>query len=166
MDHVRGSRGAISVNEQLILDVIRPAMEALGLSVWGLEIENPGRRKILRLYVEKAGGVSVGECAKASRHAGLALEVEDAVPGSYILEVSSPGFERRFFHLEQMQPYLGRDIRVQLDEAVEGRKNFKGELTAVTGDRFTLLVDEQAVEFPWGDVKRARLVHDFEQKAG
>ncbi|MDK2956742.1 MAG: ribosome maturation factor RimP [Desulfovibrionales bacterium] len=153
------------MNEQLILDVLRPAVEALGLSVWGLEIENPGRRKVLRLYVEKPGGVSVGECAKASRHAGLALEVEDAVPGSYILEVSSPGFERRFFHLEQMQPYVGRDVRVQLEEPLEGRKNFKGELSVVADDRFTLLVDEEAVELHWRDVKRARLVHDFEQKA-
>ncbi len=152
------------MDETLILDTIRPAVEALGLELWGLEIETPGRRKILRLFVDKPGGVSVGECAKASRHASLALEVEDAVPGAYTLEVSSPGFERRFFELDQMRPYAGRRVRVQLHDAVEGRKNFQGELETVAADSLKLFTGEdESYELNWRDVKRARLIHDFDQ---
>jgi ribosome maturation factor RimP len=150
------------LDEDLIQDAIRPAVEAVGLDLWGLEIESPGRRKILRLYVDKPGGASVGDCAEASRQAGAALEVEDVVPGPYTLEVSTPGLERRFFSLEQMAPYAGREVKVQLKEPLEGRKNFRGLLQTVAGGSFTLVVDQEPVELEWPNVKRARLVHDFD----
>lgn len=114
-----------------------------------------------------AQGVSIAQCARVSRQVGLALDVEDIVPGAYVLEVSSPGLSRPFFRLEQMRAYVGQEVEVTLYEprleAFPGRKSFKGALLQVTEDGFALDVvdgphgERAEAAFSWDDVKKTRL---------
>lgn len=122
-----------------------------------------------------AQGVSVDECASFSRLFGLALDVEDIMPGAYVLEVSSPGFERLFFTASQLAGAVGRLVDISFFEAPpgrEGRKKFRGLLAAgplpekdIPDDaRFALrLENEESVSgedlvFAFSDVKKARQV--------
>jgi len=106
-------------------------------------------------------GVTIATCAQVSRHLGTVLEAEDAVPGAYVLEVSSPGLERRFFYPEQLPAYLGRMVDVRLHQAQGTRRHFRG-LLAESGPDF-LVVDESGVltRILWAHVKTAHLVHEF-----
>jgi ribosome maturation factor RimP len=136
---------------------------------------------VARLYIERAAGAEdagpndagIDECAHASRLIGLAMEVEDFIPSAYVLEVSTPGLERRFFKPVQLAAAQGRQVEITLAEAVDqsGRKKYTGLLAgariAENGDwLFDLDVDEPAADesaglaFPWSKVKKARQLYD------
>jgi len=146
---------------ECILDLARPLAESLGISVWGLELASAGRRALVRLFIEAENGANVDQCAEMSRGLGAALEVEDVMSGAYVLEVSSPGLERRFFDPGQLPPYMGRILDVSLLEPLDGRKNFRGRLAQARPDGLVLDVDGVAFDFSWDRVKKARLVHEF-----
>ena len=177
--------------------VAQPLAESMGLSIWGAEFV-PGGRAVLRFFVEKSKGirqlsqnspvcecveqiesVSVNECAEFSRLLGLALDAEGNFNFTWVLEVSSPGFERLFFSLEQLNGFIGQTISVTVndtpldwkDTGVQSkqRKKFVGTLLQVNDGKFTLsipkaqrLPDEpEVVSIDWNSVRRAHLVHDF-----
>ena len=171
-----------------------PLAAHLGLVIWGIEIGG-GSRTVLRVFVETpaeipaatsgglsvngtddaeqdARGVDVEHCAELSRGLGLALDVDDLFSGAWTLEVSSPGFERPFFHAGQLPPYVGREIEVTLAAPLAdwpGRKKFRGVLTAAGGDQASLRLDAtqrrpqepESVDVPWSYVRKAHLVHVF-----
>ena len=187
-----------------VLALAEPAVEAEGLSVWGLEILESGRMAI-RLFVdmpEPAGqndgqegdsdlaldeagdgalaqiSATVDQCERISRQLALALDMEDLVDRAYTLEVSSPGFNRIFFSLDQMRPYVGDMVEARMHEAwaPEGqtpRRVWKGLLEAVDGESFTLAParidgegqavreDAPAAAIPFGRVRRASRIHIF-----
>jgi ribosome maturation factor RimP len=163
-----------------------PLAAVLGIAVWGIEIAG-GVRPVARLYVEApspvpedrneavlgGAGVDIEQCAELSRRLGLALEVDDLFPGAWTLEVSSPGFARPFFQVSQLPPYVGREIELTLAAPLAGwpgRKNFRGVLCAVDGEQATLRLDASRrlpddpdlVDVPWNCVRKAHLVHIFE----
>ncbi len=157
-------------SENLRLDlesVIAPLVVSQGLELWGIEYV-AGKRSILRIYVEaprqlREEGVSVtiDQCAKVSRDVGLALDVEDIVPGAYVLEVSSPGMQRPFFSTEQMTEYLGQIVSLSMRQPLGGRhgqrKNVKGVLLEILGGEVVLDLDGEKLRVFWDDVKKARL---------
>ncbi|WP_446424324.1 hypothetical protein [Mailhella sp.] len=174
-----------------VREAAEPVAASFGLAVWGIELVSGGR-PTCRIYVDAAPealaaaaedsngedgvfeGVSIDQCADISRLVGLALEVDDVFADAWVLEVSSPGFERMFFEPAQLSPYIGRDIDVALLDPhpeIAGRRKFKGPLKAVDGDRFTvevlLSVSEGEKPAPtdvvirWDMVKKARLIHIF-----
>lgn len=124
---------------------------------------------------EETAGVTVDQCAELSRLLGLSLDVEDMFTSGWTLEVSSPGLERPFFHLEQLRAYLGRELEVALSAPLESwpnRKKFHGVLSRITDSVFTLdlplapaarrTADEPAsADIPWSAVRKAVLVHNF-----
>lgn len=110
---------------------------------------------------ETPPGVTIATCAQVSRHLGTVLEAEDAVPGAYVLEISSPGLERRFFAPKQLAAYLGRTVDVRLHQPQDTRRHLRGVL-AEAGPDF-LVVDEAGLRTRvlWAHVKTAHLVHEF-----
>jgi ribosome maturation factor RimP len=138
--------------------LVEPIARDMGLTLWGVEYSAVGKRRLIRIYIDNERGVGVDQCAELSRHVGVVLEVEDVIPGSYVLEVSSPGLERPFFEPTQLEQYVGREVSIQLVEPVQERKNWRGELRTVQGQAIRLLVDGQDVEFQWDQIRKARLV--------
>ncbi len=178
--------------------IAEPVVVSMDLCLWGIELI-PGTRPLVRIYVdapleEKASctvektpspdtdanlentvsiaSATVEQCARISRMVGLAMEVDDIFSTAYILEVSSPGFSRPFFQLQQMTPYVGDTIEVSLmdflpdcPEAFKGRKKFRGELVHVAQEDFTMRVDAGAqmheICLPFSEVRKASRVHIF-----
>ena len=147
--------------EETLTELIRPEVEGLGCTLWGLSSPNKGSKRIIRIYIEGEGGATIDKCAQVSRQVGLMLEVEDIIPGAFILEVSSPGLERRFFSTEQMNDYMGKKMTAKAYEAIDGQRKFTGELKSTKKDAFTLTVDGEDVTLHWTDLKEVRLVHEF-----
>lgn len=163
---------------QRLADIIAPAVATLDVAFWGVEIASAGSRMLLRVYIEapaadaaqnptdadaEAGpaGVTVDRCARVSRHLGALFDAEDLIPGAYVLEVSSPGLERRFFSPEQMAAYLGRQVDVRLNIPQDGRRHLRGALSAVEGDTIAVAEDAGTVRVRWELIKGAHLVHEF-----
>ena len=145
-----------------LTDMIRPAVEALDFELWGVEFVRAGKFSTLRVYIDSPDGISVDHCADVSHQVSALLDVEDPINVEYNLEVSSPGMERPFFTAEQMQPYIGETIAVELNVAQQNKRKFKAQLVATEADQLTLVVDNETLQVSMRDVKKAHLVPTFD----
>jgi ribosome maturation factor RimP len=141
-------------------ELIEPIASSLGLSIWGIQVPASPKGGILRIYVDSEQGVTIDDCAELSRHVNVILDVEDPMPGPYTLEVSSPGLERPFFAFEQLEPYLGRLLQVQLKAPLLGSKKWKGHVLRLENEELILQTDKQEIHIPWDQVHKARLVYE------
>lgn len=171
--------------KQEILQWAEPIVRDCGLAIWGLDVVG-GPTTTVRLFVDTPGGAaldgeapasaSIEQCEEISRRLSLALEVEDLFPGHWLLEVSSPGLERKFYSLDQLRPYVGDFMEVNLQTPVaadEKRKTWRGRLGAVGEQTFniepcSLSEDGEPlpeglppVELPWNSVRRVSRIHLF-----
>ena len=90
--------------------------------------------------IDPKKGYGVEDCERVSRQSSAILDVEEAINGEYVLEVSSPGMDRPLYELAQYEQYIGENISLRLRFPYEGRRNFKGRLSAVDGDEIVLVV--------------------------
>lgn len=136
---------------------IAPAVEALGLELWGIESLRHGRRVTLRVFIDCMSGVTIDDCERVSRQVSAILDVEDPIRGEYTLEVSSPGIDRPLFTLPQFERYIGAEANVRLRVPLDGRRKFRGVIERVMADKVALLVEGGTVEMPHADIERAGL---------
>ncbi len=147
--------------EARLWDLALTSCRIMGIELWGMEFfPGPGGKKgILRIYIDSQHGVSVEQCAELSRNLSVVLDVEDIVPGSYTLEVSSPGLDRIFFNPAQMKKFVGNKVKLTLKQPRGGRKNFTADLLKIEGERVVL--DSKTPEkwsFEWSEIDKAKLV--------
>jgi ribosome maturation factor RimP len=147
---------AISTRVQ---ELILPLLEAQGVELVDLEYGRPRRgRGILRLFVDHpGGGITLEEITRISRIVGGLLDVHDVIPGSYTLEVSSPGLTRALKKPQDYQRCVGRRVRVTTRAPWEGRQVHSGILQGLEDDRVCLKEGERLTCIPLNEIARARL---------
>ena len=191
--------------EETVTRLVTPLVRAQGLDLWGVEVLPGGRTKV-RVFVDapraaqapgageagdpesafgEPGSATIDQCEEISRQLGLAMDVEDCVPEAWVLEVSSPGLDRRFFTLGQMAPYVGDLVEARLASPVtpagaDGaapRLRWRGRLMAVGAEGFTLepcalSADGEVrpeggepVRLPWAEVRRVSRIPVFQKPA-
>ena len=147
---------------EVIQKMVEPVINALGYQLWGIEYLGQGRHTLLRIFLEKEGGINIEDCAEASRQISSILDVEDPIKDEYTLEVSSPGLDRQLFRQEQYQQYPGAMIKVRLNGNLNGRRNFAGTLQEVisTQEETTIVLRVGAEDFrlPLAMIEKANLV--------
>jgi ribosome maturation factor RimP len=148
----------MATREETIRKIVEPVIAALGLQLWGVEYLGQGRHTLLRVYLDKEGGINIEDCAEASRHISSILDVEDPISSEYTLEVSSPGLDRMLFTLDQMRQYVGATIKLRLTENFEGRRNYSGVLTEILNDEIVLVAEQNRYVFPYESVEKANVV--------
>lgn len=144
--------------------MISPAIDALGLELWGCELIRHGKQTELWVYIEGPGGtaVTIDQCATASRQISAILDVEDPISSAYQLQVSSPGMDRVLFTPSQYQRYLQHKLKVQTRVLIEGQRNFTGTLQAVNDNEITMQYDQdKSVQLPFNQIDKARLIIDI-----
>ena len=146
----------MSGKEALLTQLLRPTVEDMGFSLWGVELISPGRRPTVRLYIEADAGVTVDDCARVSHQVSGVLDVEDPINGEYTLEVSSPGVDRLLFRADHYVPYVGELLDVRLRLPIEGRRRFKGTLGSTDGESIVIVVDDEPFNLPLRSIDRAR----------
>jgi ribosome maturation factor RimP len=146
-----------------VLEIASPVVEDLGLELVDVEFVQSGRWT-LRVYIDRAGGlgpVSVEDCTLVSRRLDDALEMNQTVPHRFVLEVSSPGIERRLRTAEHFARYVGSRVFVQTHEKIEGRRRVEGRLAATDGESVTIDLDEGGQwSAPILAIQKAHLVVD------
>jgi ribosome maturation factor RimP len=147
---------AQAVDKQSLIVLLEPAVAAMGFELADLDAHF-GRRGLVRLYIDRPGGVTLDDCQRVSEQIGAFLDVEDPLPGSYVLEVSSPGLDRRLRTVEHFERFKGDQARIELNDALEGRRRFTGRLAGVEGGSVLLEVDGETWRLPLNDIAVARL---------
>lgn len=157
----KSERVRTTADKQRLIELLEPAVGALGYELVDIDVRL-GRHGLLRLYIDRRsdadGGVTLADCELVSQQVGALLDVEDPLPGSYDLEVSSPGLDRRLRTPAHFERFVGRDVRVELKQARDGRKRLKGRLEGVAGGAISMDVDGTAWRVELADIAEARLV--------
>jgi ribosome maturation factor RimP len=170
----------LSNKTQSLQDLIAPAVEACEVELWGLEFLPQGKRSLVRIYIDKTvdeqaepiinedgeveqgRGIGVQDCVRVTQQVGALLDVHDPISGEYALEVSSPGWDRPFFKLEQMADYIGQQVALRLISAVDNRRKFQAKLVAVDLENELIQVEvekQQVLEIDSHNIDKANLIY-------
>ena len=145
-----------------------------GLEVVEIEFRGGGKSRMLRVFLDKPAGVTHEDCAQFSREFGTILDVEDVVPGgTYVLEVSSPGLDRKLNRAADYERFAGSKVKLMTREPVNGNRHFEGRLESFHDGRLTLDLSEarrkhrpgaaspQKLEIDLANVEKANLVPEL-----
>lgn len=145
-----------------------------GLEVVEIELRGGGKSRMLRVYLDKPAGVTHEDCAQFSREFGTILDVEDVIPGSsYVLEVSSPGLDRKLTRAADYERFAGSKVKLMTRQPVNGNRHFEGRLESFREGRLTLDLSEargkhraaagsaQKLEIELANVEKANLVPEI-----
>ncbi len=140
------------------------AAAGTGIDIVEIQLRGSGKARLLRVYIDKHGGVTHGDCELISQNLGNLLDEEDVIPGdSYTLEVSSPGVERKLSKARDFERVIGQKIRVSFREPMDGAKFCDGKLLAVADDRLDVevLPDQTVRSIPLANVQKANLKFEW-----
>jgi ribosome maturation factor RimP len=148
---------------EAILAEVEGLLEGSAFEVVDVTLGRVGNRHLVRVYLDREGGISIEDCARMSRAIGDHLEARGTVPGAYVLEVSSPGIDRPLRRAQDYRRFSGERAEVETYEKVEGRRHHVGVLSgyAEEGD-LVLLAGEggETVAIPRGAIRKAHLKRD------
>ena len=148
----------MSSRERRICDLLEPSVTGFGYELVGVELEGSGEGSILRVFIDRDAGITVGDCEKASRQIGAVLDVEDPIPESYVLEVSSPGLDRPLLTADHFVRFAGHPVRLRTTEPMDGRRGWKGRLVGCREGNVVVREGDEERIIPLGLVGKANLV--------
>jgi ribosome maturation factor RimP len=157
----------MSLDLDHVREIAQRVTASQGLELWDLEFHGGGKSRMLRIFIDKPEGVTHEDCEIVSREVGTILDVEDPIPGSYTLEVSSPGLDRKLRNVGDFERYTGSKIKLLTRDFVENQKHFEGRLKAVHEGSVTLEIgggkkhEPRTVEIPLAQVEKANLVPEI-----
>lgn len=162
----RGNSEKLSVapieNEKQIvgaaMKIIDPVCESAGIELVHVEYRRESAGKVLRIYIDKPGGISLDDCVYITRQVEDLLDVYLETKGPYHLEVSSPGSERPISKQSDFQKYIGKEVKIRTTKPFDGRKNFRGVLSGMSDGVVTILINEKIFSIPYDDISQTRLV--------
>jgi len=158
---VRESRAVVD----RISEVVSPILWSLGLELNGIVCVGQGPRSVVRVYIDKPGGVTIEDCGRAHLAIGPALDVTDPFPHAYTLEVSSPGLDRTFKRIQDYHRALGKQVSVKLRQPLDGQWRVTGVLTEVNEEGVKVAVNEprseRTVALAFESIAEARRVVTF-----
>lgn len=142
-----------------LIELLEPPLLALGYELVDLEA-HAGRHGLLRVYIDREPAVTLADCELVSEQIGAFLDVENPLSSSYVLEVSSPGLDRRLRTVKHFERFTDELIKVELEQPQEDRRKFRGRLMGIDGGVIALDVDGVTWHFDVADIAVARLVSD------
>jgi ribosome maturation factor RimP len=155
-------QSAIHEIVQRVEALATPLIEEEGAELWGVDLRAEGSGWVLRLALDREGGVSLDELTRVHRQLSDLLDVHDLIPWRYTLEVSSPGINRPLVRPQHYRRYLGQRVRVQTRDLHQGRRTFVGILQDVGPSSIRLRDAEVGeVEISWENIRKATSVHEF-----
>lgn len=148
--------------EKKVTELLVPILEEQNFELVDVEFVKEGPNWYLRIYIDKEGGVSIDDCELVSRALDKKLEESNPIEQAYILEVSSPGIDRPLKKPDDFVKYAGQIVDIKLYKAMNGQKEFQGELQGLNDNVITIIDEtEQEFSFEQKDVASVRLAVIF-----
>jgi ribosome maturation factor RimP len=149
------------MQKEELQDLVAREVVALGFECVKCEVVGSSRHPLLRLYIDKPGGVSIDDCSLVSRSLGMVLDEQDPFAARYILEVSSPGSNRPLTRGEHFERFAGQEAKIQVRAASAdgGKTTYTGRIRSCINDVITLDTDSGEVAVALADVIDAQLLH-------
>ena len=144
-----------------IKELLEPILIEKNLELFDIEFKGLGRKGILRVYIDKEEGVTIDDCARISRELGALLDVHEVIPGSYNLEISSPGLTRPLRKPSDYLRFKGKKVKIKTVEDIGNKKVFKGRLLDFIDDTVSLETEGMNYLIPYSKIEKANLELDF-----
>ena len=145
-----------------IRGIVEQVAASEGMEVVEVELRGKGPRSLLRIFIDNPGGVTHRDCELISRQVGAILDVEDLIPASYTLEVSSPGVERRLTRPADYDRFAGRKVRLRLKQPLGAQRQLVGRLDGLENGVLTLtLASGECASVEYDNVEQANLVFEW-----
>ena len=140
-----------------------PLLTEYGMELVDVEFQFERGKWILRIFIDKRGGITIDDCASISRELGDLIEAENIIDLTYVIEVSSPGLNRPLKKEDDFIHSVGKTVQLRMSRPVKGRRNFSGCLADIKEGRITLIMDDNnRVELPLHEIDKARLKYEFD----
>lgn len=142
-------------------ELIVPILDAKGFELVDVEYVKEGQDYFLRAYIDKPGGITIDDCVAVSREMNVLLDELDYVDGAYTFEVSSPGLGRPLKKPRDYERSMGEEVEIRTYKAMDGSKEFYGNLKAYDDTTVTIQSEEEEITFNKSDIALIRLAFDF-----
>lgn len=147
--------------EVIVEEIALPIVEKLGFELVDTEYVKEGASWFLRVYIDKSGGITLDDCSDVSNDLSKKLDETDPIPGSYYLEVSSPGLERPLKKDSDFKRYAGEPVEIKTFIAVDGQKEFEGTLMGLIDGNVEIRQDDKILKFPRSNIALAKRAFKF-----
>jgi ribosome maturation factor RimP len=137
--------------------LVEPELAQLGYELIEVEIGRMGRSGVLRLFIDKEGGITLDDCTAATQLLDPVLDEHNFMDGNYVLEMSSPGFDRPLRRPRDFERFTGEPVKITTYSAVEGRKRFHGTLAGFADGMVQLRSGERQYDLHLENIKKAHL---------
>ena len=153
-----------SIDEQ-ILTITREVVSDLRFDLVDIELTGKRSQQIIRVYIEKSGGILLSDCVAVSRKLGECLDEKGVIDNSYRLEVSSPGIDRPLRKIQDYERYVGHRVRIRLKGRFKGKRRIAGKLVEVE-DNIVRIISQngEKVSFSLVDIAKANLDVDWDKE--
>ena len=142
--------------------IIIPVIDRNNCFLWGIEILRGKKNTTLRIFIDSDSGVDINDCENISKDLNYEPSL-DLNFGDYVLEVSTPGIDRKFFDIEQLKDYIGEDLSLKSKKILEGKRNFTGTLLNCDLIKFSLKTKDKIIEFNFDDIDFCKLKPNFNE---
>ncbi len=146
------------MDKEYIKEMLSKDIESLGCNIWGIELFGTLKNQTLRIYIDNKEGISIDDCEKVSKHVIKVLDSDNDFSSKYLLEVSSPGLERKFFFEEQYIDYINFNIKVRYRNNLNEKVSVKGVLKNVSSKSLFLEHGEEVIEIPFPSIIQSNLI--------
>lgn len=171
----RSSDSSMAFALDKVREIAERVAQSNGLILWDIELKGSGATRTLRVYIDRTPeGITHEDCSVYSKEVATIFDVEDAVPGAaYVLEVSSPGLDRKLFTAKHFEQFTGSLVKFSTRDLVNGNRHFEGRLVSFSEGQLTVDLDQVAsrkraktqgagvIVVPYSNVEKASLVPEF-----
>ena len=154
------------MDRENLVEMIKPVVTGNGCDFWGLELVHGKNTPTIRVFIDAIGGPTIEDCEKISHELNLEFSLDDSLIEDYILEVSSPGLDRKIFYPEQLFEYVNEVFKVKLREKVNNLKTLQGVLEEVDKEILHLKIKKEVFEINFNNIESCKLMPDFKKILG
>ena len=144
-------------------NIIEPVINRNNCLLWGIEILRGKKKNTLRVFIDSNNNVDINDCESISRDLNYEPQIDLNLGEDYILEVSTPGIDRKFFDIKQLKDYVGQELDIKTKSIYEGRRKFIGKLIESDDSKLTIVKSDNSEEitFKFSDIDLCRLKPDY-----
>ena len=146
------------MDKNYIKEILTKDIQSLGCDIWGIEFFGKQNHQTLRIYIDNKKGISIEDCEKVSKHVVKILDVENDFSKKYLLEVSSPGLDRKFFFEDQYKDYIDCSIKVRYINDLNKKISIKGKMLEVTREGLFIESGNEDFKVPFSSIIQANLI--------
>ena len=151
------------MEKERIKEIIEPITEDHGCDFWGIEISQGKNIPTLRVFIDAINGATIEDCENVSRDLNLELSLDSDFIEDYILEVSTPGLDRKFFYSNQLNDFIGKKLKIKLKDKINEKKTFKAVLNSVDDDFLELNVGKEKLTVDFRKIDMCKLMPNYKE---